>query len=69
MDTFTARESKIWKRHKKSNVTIFGKIDHLRASAEIHLLPVPQSYIIDSITYGYTIYGYIHVLPSTSYRQ
>ena len=68
MDTFTAREGKIWK-DIKSNVTIFGKIDHLRASTEIHFLPVTESYIIDSITYGYTIYGYIHVLPSNSYRQ
>ena len=26
-------------------VTIFGKIDHLRASTEIHFLPVRESYI------------------------
>ena len=63
MDTFTAREGK----DIKSNVTIFGNIDHLRASTEIHFLPVPESYIIDSTTYSCTIYGYIHALPSTSY--
>ena len=26
-------------------VTIFGKIDHLRASIEIHFLPVHERYI------------------------
>ena len=26
-------------------VTLFGKIDHLRASTEIHFLSVPESYI------------------------
>ena len=29
----------------QTNVTIFGKIDHLRASAGIHFLPVPENYI------------------------
>ena len=28
-----------------TNVTIFGKIDHLRASNEIHFLPVQERYI------------------------
>ena len=30
---------------KKQYVTIFGKIDHLRASNEIHFLPVQERYI------------------------
>ena len=30
---------------KQVNVTIFGKIDHLRASNEIHFLPVQERYI------------------------
>ena len=33
------------KTHFLPNVTIFGKIDHLRASNEIHFLPVQERYI------------------------
>ena len=32
-------------RAVSTNVTIFGKIDHLRASNEIHFLPVQERYI------------------------
>ena len=32
-----------WLNSNSIYVTIFGKIDHLRASTEIHFLPIPEN--------------------------
>ena len=39
------RTSNLMINRKLLNVTIIGKIDHLRTSTEFHFLPVHKSYI------------------------